>query len=324
MVNTARGPVDAADLGRTLIHEHIAIRTPGIADNWPELADDACLSSAEEKLRALAQRGIGAIVELTTADMGRDARYLQDVAARTSIHIIVCTGIYWVVPRYWWRRDAEELAAVFVKDITEGIQGTDLKAGVIKLASDQAPTDAFGRAIVHQGDAALQEMCLRAGARAHRRTGVPIATHNNPPTLGREQQCIFADEGVDLSRVVIGHVGDTTDTGYLKELMERGSCVGMDRFGLDAILPFEDRVDTVAALCRDGYTDRVVLSHDAACCLDWLPNHQNIGEHLPNWHFNHIPDDVLPALRQRGVSDRQIDQMLINNPRRLFDAQDPY
>ena len=106
--------------------------------------------------------------------------------------------------------------------------------------------------------------------------------------------------------------------------MERGSCVGMDRFGLDAILSFEDRVDTVAALCRDGYTDRVVLSHDAACCLDWLPNHQNIAEHLPNWHFNHIPDDVLPALRQRGVSDRQIDQMLIDNPRRLFDAQDPY
>ena len=314
-INTLRGPVDTAQLGRTLMHEHVAIRTPGIAENWPELWDeDGCTVTAQQKLAALESRGIGTIVDLTTADMGRDMHYLQRVAAETSLNIVLATGVYWIVPRYWWNRSSDALAAVFVKDITEGIQGTPIKAGIIKLASDRE----------REGVNALNEMCLRAGARAHRRTGVPIATHNNPPELGREQQRVFREEGVDLSRIVIGHVGDTTDTGYLKELMDNGSYIGMDRFGLDAILSFEDRVNTVATLCQEGYAERMVLSHDASCCLDWMADRRAVDERLPNWHFNHIPDQVVPALLARGVSQGQVDQMLIDNPRTIFERQEPY
>lgn len=314
-VNTLRGPVDVERLGRTLMHEHVAIRTPGIGENWPELWDeDGCTAAAHEKLNALSQRGIGTIVDLTTADMGRDMHYLQRVAQGTSINVIVATGVYWIVPRYWWNRQADDLVKVFVKDIREGIQGTPAKAGIIKLASDHEAG----------GVSELNQTCLRAGARAHRATGVPIATHNNPPTLGLEQQRVFKEEGVDLSRIVIGHVGDSTDTGLLKQIMDSGSYVGMDRFGMDAILSFEDRVNTVASLCKDGYAGRIVLSHDASCCLDWIADRSLIEKMMPNWNYNHIPDQVVPALLERGVSQQQVDQMLIENPRTIFERQNPY
>ena len=314
-INTLRGPVDTADLGRTLMHEHVAIRTPGIGENWPERWDeDSCTATAHQKFTALEARGIGTITDLTTADMGRDIHYLQRVAEGTGLNIVLASGIYWVVPMYWRGRDADDLASAFVTDITEGIQGTEIKAGIIKLASDQGAGSVDG----------INEKCLRAGARAHRQTGVPIATHNNPPELGREQQRVFKEEGVDLSRVVIGHVGDTTDTGYLKELMDNGSYIGMDRFGLDMILSFADRVATVATLCADGYSGQIVLSHDASCCLDWIPDPRAWEKDLPNWHFNHISDDVTPALLEQGVSQAQIDQMLIDNPRTLFEKQGAY
>lgn len=314
-INTLRGPIDTQELGRTLMHEHVAIRTPGIGENWKDLWDeDYWTDAADQKLNALTSRGIGTIVDLTTADMGRDMHYLQRVAERTTINVVLATGVYWIVPRYWWNRDIDSLLRVFVQDITQGIQGTDIKAGIIKLASDHEA----------EGVNALNEMCLRAGARAHRQTGVPIATHNNPPELGREQQRVFKEEGVDLSRIVIGHVGDTADTGYLKELMDNGSYVGMDRFGMDFLLPFEDRVNTVASLCRDGYAERVVLSHDASCCLDWIADRAAIDQLAPDWNFNHIPDKVVPALLERGVTQGQVDQMLIHNPRTIFERQEAY
>lgn len=314
-INTLGGPIDTTELGRTLMHEHVAIRTPGIGENWPELWDeDGCTVSAHEKLTALESRGIGTIVDLTTADMGRDMHYLDRVVRGTSINIVVATGVYWIVPRYWWNRDSDTLASVFVKDIVEGVQGTPVKAGIIKLASDHEAG----------GVNALNEMCLRAGARAHRQTGVPIATHNNPPELGREQQRVFKEEGVDLSRIVIGHVGDSTDVTYLKELMDNGSYVGMDRFGMDMIVSFDDRVNTVARLCKDGYAERIVLSHDASCCLDWIADRRLIDQIAPNWTFTHISDQVVPALLERGVSAADVDRMLIGNPRTIFERQAAY
>ena len=197
--------------------------------------------------------------------------------------------------------EAEDLAT-----IVEGIADTGVKAGIIKCATDA------------KGLTPGVERVLRACARAHRETGVPITTHTDAGTFrGRDQQQVFLDEGVDLSRVVIGHCGDSTDVDYLRELMDQGSTIGMDRFGLDLLLPFEDRVDTVARLCEQGYGDRMVLAHDAACYMDWFDmDLQPVM--APNWHYNHISDDVLPALRERGVGDDQIQLMLVENPRRIL------
>jgi len=115
----------------------------------------------------------------------------------------------------------------------------------------------------------------------------------------------------------MGHSGDTTDLGYLASLADAGCLLGMDRFGIDILLPFEQRVDTVAELARRGYADRMVLSHDASCYIDWFPQEAIVG-FAPAWHFGHLFDDVLPALLERGVSEAQVETMLVTNPRRYF------
>ena len=168
------------------------------------------------------------------------------------------------------------------------------------------------------------ERALRATAKAHRLTGAPISTHTHArKKVGLDQQRIFAEEGVDLSRVVIGHCGDTTDLEYLEELIRNGSYLGMDRFGIDSILGFEDRVNTVVALCEKGHAEKLVLSHDAACFLHWMPE-QLIPVALPKWNYLHIHKDVIPALKQKGVTEVQIETMMVRNPRRIFENQGAY
>jgi phosphotriesterase-related protein len=206
----------------------------------------------------------------------------------------------------------EPMIEMFVTDITEGIAGTGVKAGILKCATEEA------------GLTPGVERVLRAVAQAHRQTGTPITTHTHALTKrGLDQQHVFTEEGVDLNRVVIGHSGDTTDLAYLEELIANGSYVGMDRFGLDPILSFEDRVATVAALCERGHADRVVLSQDASCFIDWF-DEAIIPLAVPNWHYLHISQDVLPALLQRGIPQEQIDQMMIANPRTILQGGAAY
>jgi len=204
------------------------------------------------------------------------------------------------------------MTEMFVRDIKEGIAGTGVRAGILKCATDEP------------GVTKDVERILRAVAQAHRRTGVPISTHAYArKRVGLEQQRIFREEGVDLSRVIIGHSGDTTDLAYLAELIANGSYIGMDRFGIDNILPFEDRVTTVAEMCKRGHAGKMVLSHDAACYNHWLPE-RALPAMLSRWHYLHIHNDVLPALRGKGVSDQQLQAMLVENPHRIFDQQNAY
>jgi phosphotriesterase-related protein len=207
--------------------------------------------------------------------------------------------------------DSEPMVDMFVRDIEHGIADTGVKAAILKCATDEP------------GVTPGVERVLRAVAKAQRLTGVPISTHTHAATRrGLEQQRIFAEEGVDLSRVVIGHSGDTTDLGYLEELIGNGSYIGMDRFGVDVYLPFEDRVNTVAQMCERGYAEKMVLSHDAACFMDWVP--EELLPALPNWHYLHIHNDVIPALKDRGVTDEQLTTMLVDNPRKIFENQGAY
>ena len=204
------------------------------------------------------------------------------------------------------------MVELFVRDIEQGIARTGIKAGVIKCATDQP------------GVTPAVERVLRACAKTHLRTGVPITTHTHAGTRrGLDQQRIFKEEGVDLSRVVIGHCGDSTDLEYLEELIAAGSTLGMDRFGIDGYQPTSVRVATVAELCRRGHAHKMVLSHDASCYLDWIPG-EIPPSTMPNWNYLHISKDVLPALREQGVTDAQIEMMLVGNPARILDHDGPY
>jgi phosphotriesterase-related protein len=320
-LNTARGAIDTADLGVTLMHEHVFILSPEITDNYPEVWGDEAKREADAvaRLNELKSRGVDSIVDLTVIGLGRYIPRIARIAAATDINIVVATGVYTYndVPMYFHFTGpgtalGEPMVDMFIRDIEHGIADTGVKAAILKCATDEP------------GVTTGVERVLRAVAEAHRRTGVPISTHTHAATRrGLEQQGIFADEGVDLTRVVIGHSGDTTDLDYLEELIGNGSYIGMDRFGADVFLPFEERVNTVAAMCARGHADKMVLSHDAACFIDWLPE-EMVPVVLPNWHYLHIHNDVIPALKDRGVTDEQLTTMLVDNPRRIFASQGAY
>ncbi len=316
-VETVRGQISSGDLGVTLMHEHVFVLSPEIMANYPEGwgDEDAREQTAVEKLNALKAAGVDTIVDPTVIGLGRYIPRIQRVAAQTDLQILVATGVYTYndVPMYFHftgpgtaLNGPEPMVDMFIRDITDGIAGTGVRAAILKCATDEP------------GITPGVERVLRAVAAAHRATGVPITTHTHAHTRrGLDQQRVFAEEGVDLSRVIIGHSGDTTDLDYLEELITAGSYLGMDRFGLDNILSFEDRVDTVARLCQRGHADKMVLAHDASCYIDWLPE-AALPVVLPNWHYLHIHNDVLPALRERGVTEEQITAMLVDNPRAIF------
>lgn len=320
---TVRGPITTASLGATLMHEHAFVLSPEMMANYPEGwgDEDARIAAAAEKLNALKAIGVDTIVDPTVIGLGRYIPRIQRVAERTELQIVVATGVYTYndVPMFFHftgpgtaLNRPEPMVEMFVRDITEGIAGTNVKAGILKCATDEP------------GLTPGVERVLRAVALAHRATGVPITTHTHAHTRrGLEQQRVFAEEGVDLSRVIIGHSGDTTDLDYLEELIAAGSYLGMDRFGLNNILSFEERVDTVARMCERGHADKMVLAHDASCYIDWLPE-AALPFALPDWHYRHIHTDVLPALQQRGVTEEQITTMLVDNPRRIFSRQGGY
>ncbi len=166
------------------------------------------------------------------------------------------------------------------------------------------------------------ERVMRAVAAAHHQTGVPITVHTHPGSrTGLEVKRVLCDSaGVDPGRVVLGHSGDTTDCDHLAELADAGFLLGMDRFGINLATTFEARADTLVEMCRRGYAERMVLSQDAACYIDWID--PNVLPFLPQWHYLHIHDEVLPYAREHGVTEEQIATMLTANPRRFFEGPD--
>ena len=313
-VETVRGPVDVDSLGCTLMHEHVFILNEEVRRNYPaDWSEDDRVDDAIGKLNALAARGCKTIVDPTVVGLGRDIKRIMRVADGADLNIIVATGLYTYneVPFYFkYRLPGEDgvdpMVSMFVSDIRDGITGTAVKAAFLKCAIDD------------QGLTPGVERVLRAVSRAHAETGAPITVHTHPHSgTGRDAVRVLREEGADLTKVVLGHSGDTTDVDYLSELADAGCMLGMDRFGLDIITPFEDRVATVAAMCDRGYASSMVLSHDAACYIDWFPQ-EAIPLFFPAWNYEHLFDDVLPALSSRGVTEEQINAMLVDNPRRYF------
>jgi phosphotriesterase-related protein len=199
----------------------------------------------------------------------------------------------------------------FTRDIRDGIAGTGVKAAFLKCVVEA------------KGLTPGVERNLRACAATHRETGAPITVHTSVGNqAGRLALQVFRDEGVDLTKVVIGHAGDSNDVDYLIELAEAGCLLGMDRFGLDIYNPTSARVETIVSLAERGYADRMVLAHDASCYIDYFPGveGQAAKEQIaPNWNYTHISKDVLPMLRGRGVTEEQIRRMLVEAPRRYFE-----
>jgi phosphotriesterase-related protein len=325
-VQTVTGPVDTAALGQVLMHEHVFVLTPDVQQNYPEEwgSEDARVADAVAKLTALAATGVRTIVDPTVVGLGRYIPRIQRVAEQVDLNIVVATGCYTYkdVPFFFHHRgpalDAalgtsvpDPMVDMFVGDLEQGIAGTGVRAAFLKCAID-APGLTTG-----------VERVMRAVARAHGRTGAPITVHTHPGTRqGLAVQRVFAEEGVDPRRVVLGHSGDTTDADHLSELADAGFLLGMDRFGINLDTTFEARADIVVEMCRRGYAESMVLSQDAACYIDWVD--PAVMAMLTDWRYTHIHEDVLPYLREHGVTDEQIETMLVANPRRYFESTGTY
>ncbi|MFE5284866.1 phosphotriesterase [Nocardia sp. NPDC056611] len=324
VIQSVRGSVEVESLGVTLMHEHVFVLTPDVMQNygnewWDE---DERVADAISQLRALKAAGVDTIVDPTVVGLGRYLPRVQRVNAEVDINIIAATGLYTFgeIPHFFHYRGpgglfggAEPMTEMFVKDIREGIGETGVRAAFLKGAIEE------------RGLTPDQERVHGAIAEAHIQTGVPITVHTNAAhQTGRLALDFYREHGVDLTKVVVGHAGDSNDLDYLEWIMDQGATIGCDRFGLDVFNPTSERIRTVAALCARGYADRIVLSHDAACYMDYFSGEETqtqVKAAAPNWNFLHISRDVLPALRDQGVTDGQITTMLIDNPRRYFSGK---
>jgi phosphotriesterase-related protein len=323
-IPTVTGDIEVEQLGTTLMHEHVFVRTPELQEAFPGFMgfdEETAIADARQKLTGLKAGGIDTIVDMTAPGLGRNIDLIARAQEGTGLQIIVVTGYYTYTdlpfpmkyngPGKLFNNDPADrfLVDLFVRDIEEGIEGTGIRAGVVKCCTDEP------------GITEDIERLIRAVGRTHLRTDVPIMTHSHAGSRrGLDQQRILREEGVDLSRVLIGHSNETGDIDYLQELLDAGSYLGFDRCGLKIAFPLEDQLEVLTELCRRGYAGQIVLSHDRHCTSDWFAE-EGVISALPEWNYGFIQGSLLPGLRENGVSDEQIELMMVTNPQRFFSAR---
>jgi phosphotriesterase-related protein len=317
-VETVRGPVELSTLGPTLMHEHVFVLQPEALQNYSHLwgasywDEEERVADAITKLRQLRARGIGTIVDPTVPGLGRYIPRVQRVNAEVDLNIVVATGVYtfFDLPIFLRSRSDEVLAEIFIREIREGINDTGVRAAFLKCA-----VDSYG--IV--GDV---PRILAAVASASLATGAPIMVHTNASTrTGLPALAALTDLGVAPAQIVIAHAGDSDDLGYLREIADTGAALGYDRFNMEFYAPDATRITTLLALLADGYGDRIHLAHDASAFFDVAAHNPVFADEVLS--YLHISDTILPTLIERGVTQQQIEQMLIDNPRRYFENGQP-
>ena len=312
-VETVRGPVELERLGPTLMHEHVFILDPEARENWGHLwgeaywDEEAGVAEAISQLRRLRAGGIETIVDATAYGLGRNIARIQRVNAGVDLNIVVATGVYAFLelPTFLLYRADDWIVELFVRELRDGIDDTGVKAAFLKCAVEE------------HGLVGDVPRILRLVAEAAVETDAPVMVHTNASArTGLLALDALTDAGVEPRRIVIAHAGDSNDLGYLRALADTGASLGCDRFHIEHFNPDADRIRTLAALVAEGYVERVHLGHDAATFHDFmLGNPFFADEHAD---YLHISANILPRLREAGVTQAQIDQMLVENPRRFF------
>jgi len=319
-IHTASGTTTTSGLGRTLMHEHLVIGYPGSESH----TNRAGLSKADQvkvcidRIESLKALGYSSLIDPCPSDLGRDPELAAKVGQATGFHIVVATGLYKQSEGgypYWHFRSnfgpqVEPMAELFIRELTEGIGDTGIRAGIIKVASGPGQITDYEKTI------------LQAAAKASIATGAPITTHTDQGTMGDAQQRILTENGVPAQRIVIGHSCGTDDHAYHMAIARGGSYLGFDRFGIDALFPDAKRVASLVKLIRAGAGDRVVVSHDSVWC--WR------GEPIPFERMSALSADafdptffsrkIIPRLREEGVAEDAIEALLVANPRRFFEG----
>lgn len=305
-VNTVTGTIAADRLGFTLGHEHVLISAGGVKENFPFLFDyERTLERIVGELNEAKAGGVDTILDLTTVDLGRDVELFAEAARASGMNIVATTGLWLNIPLIFRDRDPDFFAGLYIHEIERGIAGTSIKPGIIKASSDM------------EGVTPEAESALRGAARAHKATGIPISTHQAAPQrVGARQVEVLLEEGVEPACICIGHSADTTDVEYLVGLLEQGVFLSMDRYpGRDERPDWKTRNATVKALVDLGFAGRMMLGHDYA------PGPVFVGEEpvveTPT-RYLHLSTTAIPALREDGVSEEDINAMTVDAPRRFL------
>lgn len=321
MVNTVTGPKTASQLGKTLMHEHFIFGYPGYVGDQscapfqPEQAVATCTDAAH----AVRLRGVQTVVDATPNDCGRDVRLLKKISEQSGVNIICSTGYYFEdegACAYFKFRNAignaeQEIYELMLKEITEGIDQTDIKAGVIKLASSKGKITDY------------EQLFFRAAARVHRQTKVNIITHTQHGTMGPEQADFLIKAGVDPHKIMIGHMCGNMDLRYVVSVLERGVYIAFDRFGLEGLLDTprdREREALVVALLALGYEDQIMFSHDTVNVMRGRPMvfPPALAQTMENATMTRLFDVILPDLKHMGVTDAQIEKIMVKNPANFF------
>jgi phosphotriesterase-related protein len=258
-----------------------------------------------QELRAFQAAGGQSLVELTCRNMGGDIRALKTVAEATGLHIIAGCG--WYRESYMdhniYHRATNELAEELISEIENGIAGTDIRPGIIgEIGIDYS----------HCHLSAKEERCLRAVAKAQRRTGLAVTTHLPKARIAFEVLDVLAEYGVPADRVIIGHSDTYKDAEYHAALMKMGAYVQYDNIGSDYDAPRGEieLINLVVELVSQGFANRILLSHDI-CCRSHL-------KYLDGRGFDCLARQFLPKLKEKGVSDEAIYTMTVENPKRAL------
>lgn len=323
MINTVLGPIEAKDLGKTLMHEHLIYGFCGFQGDYTLGGFDEllCIRENMKWLTPLKEKyGFRTIVDATNNECGRDPFFLAKMATIMDLNIICSTGFYYEPASafmYWKFRsgfaDVEtEMYEMMRTELTKGIGNTGIKAGVIKLASSANQITPF------------EEKFFRAAARNNRETGATIITHTEAGTMGPEQAKLLIDNGANPKDIAIGHMCGNTNLDYHERVLQYGVFDSFDRFGLEGDLfntpTDEERCDVIAALLDKGYEDQILMSHDSVTVELGRPRPvpKDDLDFMAHANILNIPDRVIPMLKERGVTDAQLDKIFIANPAKVL------
>jgi phosphotriesterase-related protein len=309
-VQLTDGQMDCSRLGRTLIHEHVLVGMPGwnLDLKAPKFVRAEALARAVDRLQELKAHNCSTIVDPCPMDLGRDVEFVAEVAHKSGVNIVCATGVYNEaegIPYTFRSMPREDILELYVKEITEGVGNTGIKAGVVKIATGHDPASEY------------EQKMISVAAEASRITGVPIISHTNIASHGHQQVDIVEAHGGRADCLVVGHSGDRDDSAYQISIAERNAFVGLDRFGLEMILPDELRMKNLVELVRAGHRDRILMSQDHPLCLLGRMGPQ-LATLAPKWSITHIFERILPALTKLGLGAQDIEKILVDNPRRLF------
>ncbi len=300
MIQTVLGPIQKDQLNKTYIHEHLYFDLTNVRNDDDSVQRDIDLTIKE--LEPALDWGIKSVIDVTCINMGRDVKQLMDLSKKANIHVVCSTGYYLTdyYPEYVFNESVQQLADRMIKECLEGIDGTAIKAGIIgeigTLTNEFTETN---------------KKVFEAAALTHKATGLAISTHPNMSTMAYEQAVFLIDHGVKADKIIIGHMDLTDDLSYLEKVLDTGVNVGFDTIGKNNYLSEDKRLETLSALIKRGYVNQIVLSEDISR-KSYYKSFGGLG-------YGYLVNQYLPKLKQLGVTDQQIDQMLIENPKNILD-----